>query len=278
MKDILHPFLSIDFVKQKSLFIEEFKSSDFFPDYEKSYQQFDYFIQPIHNFILTLQNDRFELNFRFEMNGNIYVKFFFKSHLSRRHFYGYFDIIEPQFVFEKHEKININKIHVYNKEIEYIKNTLKPLEDYLKSIQDEIIINTKLHLKQLNILNKFKPNLIKEQRELIKKFFNFPKKDIVNLLVKDYFEGQPISLHSLSFKKDKVDIEKILFLDKTKKYTTEDLIKTIKNSMKYNNIIPNFCNIHPFNSLYDLANINYVSIPISELSNLVSTIQNIENF
>ena len=46
MKDILHPFLSIDFVKQKSLFIEEFKSSDFFPDYEKSYQQFDYFIQP----------------------------------------------------------------------------------------------------------------------------------------------------------------------------------------------------------------------------------------
>lgn len=278
MNYILHPLLSIDFVKQKLLFIEEFKSTDFFPDYEKSYQQFDYFIQPIHNSISKLQNDRLDLNFRFEMNGNIYVKFFFKSHLSRRHFYGYFDIIEPQFVFEKHEKININKINIYNQEIEYIKKTLKPLEDYLKPIQDEIITNTKLHLKQLNILNNFTPNIIKEQRELIKKFFYFPKKDIVDLLEKDYFDEKPISLHSLSFKKDKVSIEKILFLDTRKRCTPENLKINIKNSMKYSNIIPNFCNIHPFNSLYDLGNISLVSIPISELSSLVSTIQNIDNF
>ncbi len=278
MSNILHPLLSIDFVKEKSLFIEEFKSSELFFDYAYSYQQFDLFITPISNFISTLQNDRIELNFRFEINGNIYVKLFFKSHLSRRHFYGYFDIIEPQFVLEKHEKININKINIYNKEIEYIKNTLKPLEDYLKTIQEEIIINTKIHLKQLNILNNFIPNIIKEQREFIKKFFYFPKKDIVDLLIKDYFEGKNISLHSLSFKKDKVSIEKILFLEKNKQQTTEVLKAAIKNSMKYSNIVPNFCNIHPFNSLYDLGNISLVSIPISELSSLVSTIQNIENF
>lgn len=278
MSNILHPLLSIDFVKEKLLFIEEFKSSELFFDYAYSYQQFDLFITPISNFISTLQNDRIELNFRFEINGNIYVKLFFKSHLSRRHFYGYFDIIEPQFVLEKHEKININKINIYNKEIEYIKNTLKPLEDYLKTIQEEIIINTKIHLKQLNILNNFIPNIIKEQREFIKKFFYFPKKDIVDLLIKDYFEGKNISLHSLSFKKDKVSIEKILFLEKNKQQTTEVLKAAIKNSMKYSNIVPNFCNIHPFNSLYDLGNISLVSIPISELSSLVSTIQNIENF
>ncbi len=276
---ILHKSLIIKNFKYCSLFIEEFKSTHLFEDYNNSLIAFDSFYREINKNLSSFVSDKLKLYFHIELNGKSYISFHFTSHLSRRCFSGTINISDTteDFTIEKHKSIPNKSLDTYNKEIIYIKNLLIPLKEFLLSIENYILDNVRLYHKQLQILNKFKPYDITWQRENIKKFFYQPKKDILKSVLNTYNEKGHCSLHSINFQyeKDYVFFQKLLWTQDEKDILSLEV--SVNKQLKNSNLVANLI-FHPlFSNIYDFDKPTN-KISISELSSHINLIKNIEDF
>lgn len=265
---IFHPCLVIPTSKERELFIDEFKKSNLINSFLEELEKFDIFYQKITETIKQFETNSFKLNFHIELNGKIYVKFFFDSHLSRKNFHGEFNLTDFNILFYKHNDCF--------REIQYVKDLIKPLEQKVFYLHDYIISNSKNYYNSLVILKKFKPYDVIYQRELIKKFIKFPRNKLFDIAIKTYKEKKLFSLHSISFFQDQVSFTKVFWNDENKDYTDEQLKILIHHALKCNNLVPNLIHSH-FSGIYDFNKPSFIT-PVNELFGHINCIKNIENF